>query len=739
MIVNNVEEITSLDDVVRVAVKSASPQMGVTISALNPVSMGSPAPEGITNADVISAVFHSIPQGATVLVCSKTGDPAEGGWSPIAAQDVTTQCPPGSNNYMNTATVRRDPDGSLHARTANFGAYHITVLDDVGTKVPLERIAGLAPSWIIETSPGNFQVGVIHDAPLEDEVLIRRLQKAMHSKGLSDPDAPNSRTRWVRLPVAINGKAKYRDPSGAAYRCKMVTWNPERRYSIAQIVAMLGIGAEFDTAVLQPIQSTPREAEDESSLEMLQMVLDHIDPNCGYGEWTKALMAVHNETGGSPDGFELANDWSSVGRGYPGRAVMENKWRSFRSGSENPLTIRTLIKMARETDDANSEFLNALGGGFLPTDMEVVTRSGASSAPAAKTHPRLTQVASATDAPAKIASVKTHFLEKFSLRGRSAELKKRATEERPILGEIGIQGQLMVIYAAPNTGKTLITLHLLLDSINRKRIDPDRLFYLNMDDSSKGLAEKSAIADDYGFHMLAAGYKGFKAQDLENLVTDMVERRTVDGAVLVLDTMKKFVNVMDKKDCSRFSQAMRNFVLHGGTLIALAHVNKNPDADGQAIYAGTTDIRDDFCNAYILTQVSVAEGVKTVEFKNIKRRGNNPETAGYSYSVDRLPQYEDVLMSVKEVDPLDLDPLKNAAKLLADDVLIKHIESQIKAGRVQKMELIKAVASLSGASRADVGGIVTRYAGEDPAMHRWNYKTGARGAHLFALLDRPAT
>ncbi|MES1979808.1 MAG: PriCT-2 domain-containing protein [Pseudomonadota bacterium] len=751
MLVENIEAITSIDDVVvdGAAASKYPPQCPVQLApeTVSLVNMGTPPPPGITNADVIAAVFHSVPEGANVLVCSKAGDPSQGGWPPSAAQSVNVQCPAGNNNYINSASVRRDRDGSLHARSANFMAYHATVLDDVGTKVPLERIAGLAPSWIIETSPGNYQVGVIHDVPLQDEALIGRLQKAMSAKGLSDPDAPNSRTRWFRLPIAINGKGKYRDSSGAPYSCKFVTWNPERRYSVAQLVKMLAIEVEFETAMLeldQAAKPVTRTIEDETSLAMLKMLLDQISPDCGYQDWTNALMAVHNETGGSMSGFELANHWSSEGSGYPGLSVMENKWRSFRSGSANPLTVRTLVKMAKDNDEANTAFLNALGDGFLPTDMQCGTYKRAFVAPKPKAISALTPVASALVTPAEQstpagAPSSPHFLERFSLRGDSAELEKRSMGERPILGEIGLYGQLMVIYAAPNTGKTLITLHLLVDAINRKRINPDRLFYLNMDDNSKGLAEKGRIADDYGFHMLAGGYKGFKANDLEALVTDMVEKGKVDGAVLVLDTMKKFVNVMDKKDCSRFSAAMRNFAMQGGTLISLAHVNKKVGPDGLPVYGGTTDIRDDFDNAYLLSQISSVDGVKTVEFTNIKRRGNNPDTAGYSYSVERMPQYDEVLMSVREVDPLDLAPMKTTARLLADDVLIKHVQGQIKAGCVQKMELIKAVSDLTGASRADVGNVVTRYTGGDTAQHRWIFKKGARGAHLFELLDCPAT
>ena len=42
------------------------------------------------------------------------------------------------------------------------------MLDDLGTKVPLERLAGFGLSWLIETSPGNHQGGIILAEPVTD-------------------------------------------------------------------------------------------------------------------------------------------------------------------------------------------------------------------------------------------------------------------------------------------------------------------------------------------------------------------------------------------------------------------------------------------------------------------------------------------------------------------------------------------------------------------------------------------
>jgi hypothetical protein len=73
-----------------------------------------------------------------------------------------------NNNYIGCASFYPGDDGSFKARKAQFAACHFLMLDDLGTKVPLERLAGFELSWLIETSPGNHQGGIILAEPLTD-------------------------------------------------------------------------------------------------------------------------------------------------------------------------------------------------------------------------------------------------------------------------------------------------------------------------------------------------------------------------------------------------------------------------------------------------------------------------------------------------------------------------------------------------------------------------------------------
>jgi hypothetical protein len=103
----------------------------------------------ITNADFIAAVFSSLPEGAFVAVSTKGGDPDNGGWH---ARRLDAHKGIGSvetNNYVGCSTFYPCEDGSFRARKSQFAACHFLMLDDLGTKVPLDRLDGFDLSWLI--------------------------------------------------------------------------------------------------------------------------------------------------------------------------------------------------------------------------------------------------------------------------------------------------------------------------------------------------------------------------------------------------------------------------------------------------------------------------------------------------------------------------------------------------------------------------------------------------------------
>lgn len=212
-------------------------------SALPPPEDGEGSEPGIpevTNAEFVAAIFRDVPDGAQVAVCSKPGDPSQGGWHAQSANDVDRQCPPGKNNYVSCSTFYPTTDQGLKARKEYFAAYHALMLDDIGTKVPEESLGELEPTWRIETSPGNYQVGIALNEPLTYATEASELQKAIIEAGLCDPGA-GGLNRWARLPIGINGKCNHVDANGKQFRCRLVSFSPDKRYTFDQVIALLKV------------------------------------------------------------------------------------------------------------------------------------------------------------------------------------------------------------------------------------------------------------------------------------------------------------------------------------------------------------------------------------------------------------------------------------------------------------------------------------------------------------------
>ena len=151
---------------------------------------------GVSNSDFISTIFSVVPENASVAVCSKPGDPTNGGWSANRAD--TTFLPPDNNNYISCSSFHPCDDGDFKARKTQFAAYHFLLLDDLGSKVPLEKLGNFQLSCLIETSPGNFQGMIILAEPITDIDVAEGLLKAVITAGLCDEGA-SGLTRWAIL------------------------------------------------------------------------------------------------------------------------------------------------------------------------------------------------------------------------------------------------------------------------------------------------------------------------------------------------------------------------------------------------------------------------------------------------------------------------------------------------------------------------------------------------------------
>lgn len=189
----------------------------------------------IGNSKFLQALFGDDLANARPVVVSFEGNPASApgklwfGRPWQGSTDPSATLPANANNYFSLAVFRPDKAGQYRRQKARFHALHAVMLDDVGTKVRMERLT-LPPSWLLETSEGNHQSGYLLREPMTDGPAADRLMNAIVAAGLCDPGANGPRARLARLPAAVNGK------HSPPFQCRLVEWAPELRYSVEELV-----------------------------------------------------------------------------------------------------------------------------------------------------------------------------------------------------------------------------------------------------------------------------------------------------------------------------------------------------------------------------------------------------------------------------------------------------------------------------------------------------------------------
>ncbi|QKK05621.1 MAG: hypothetical protein HND56_07945 [Pseudomonadota bacterium] len=193
-----------------------------------------------SNEEFLEVVFGSREQTEQPIIVDFVGNPAKKDkrvWKGTERKRayILSANAQTSNTYFSIATFVPDGDGYYRRRKKSFKSLHCIMLDDVGTKVPRERLR-VEPSALIETSAGNFQALYFLKAPESDIKKIDSFMKAVISAGLCDAGAGGPTARLARLPFGCNGKhVPY-------FECRLTDWNPQNQYSLEEMSLAFGLG-----------------------------------------------------------------------------------------------------------------------------------------------------------------------------------------------------------------------------------------------------------------------------------------------------------------------------------------------------------------------------------------------------------------------------------------------------------------------------------------------------------------
>ncbi|MBT3436587.1 MAG: hypothetical protein HN436_03095, partial [Oceanospirillaceae bacterium] len=331
-------------------------------------------------------------------------------------------------------------------------------------------------------------------------------------------------------------------------------------------------------------------------------------------------------------------------------------------------------------------------------------------------------------------------LSAYTANGRSAEMRQQMLDDKYVLDRIAIRGQWTTLYAAPNGGKTLLTLWMLIQQVKAGEIDGSKIYYVNADDHYKGQVEKLELLEPHKINVLLPNHNGFDTDKLTQLIGQLTKDKQAMGQVIILDTLKKFTDLMDKKASSEFGKLARTFVGAGGTIIALAHTNKNKDDAGKSVAGGTSDIMDD-CDCAFMIDGSGPDGHNKYRavFENNKARGDVAQKVAFQYSKLDGCTYEQLLNSIvrlgkKEAKAADKEN-QLRKDIRVDKTTVDAILEALGDGKLSTKAILSHVTEETPIGRRPTKIALLKWTGEDYAQgHRWTVRQGDKNEKLYPRL-----
>jgi hypothetical protein len=315
-------------------------------------------------------------------------------------------------------------------------------------------------------------------------------------------------------------------------------------------------------------------------------------------------------------------------------------------------------------------------------------------------------------------------------------MEKMARESVFVLPKIAISGQMTLINAAPNVGKTLLTCWLLSQREEEAK-ESQTIYYINADDDHPGSIEKMKLMREFGVNFLIPGEADFLIEKFRSLLNNAVEQKQAAGITFVLDTLKKFVSMMDKEGARDLCILFRSFIQAGGTIIALAHTNKHKAGDGSSIAEGVGDFMNDFDCAYTI-ELKSDGGEKTIAFTNTKSRGPNGKMETFTYDNSEKKSWTERFESVARLGEVDalraFDVIDTESTYEKNRPAIEYICQRLGDGELSRREIAQE-GLRNGISRTSREAVLDQYtdANEIIAQRHWTVTKGETGGQIYAL------
>lgn len=235
-----------------------------------------------------------------------------------------------------------------------------------------------------------------------------------------------------------------------------------------------------------------------------------------------------------------------------------------------------------------------------------------------------------------------------------------------------------------------------------------RVFYFQEDASAGDLPAMFEHAKEHGYSLLNSTL----SRSTPNAQLEMLERMVVaevdlSEAVLIFDTLKKYVDLMSKGGARAFFSLLCALTQRGATIVVLGHTNKHLGPDGKPVFEGVGDVRNDTDELiYLDATEKDAMGVKTITLRPDKTRcAIKPAT----FTLDTNTMTVRALDRVIDVQEME----RNKRQREADADVIEAIDDALASAGMNRSELIERAGASCGHGQRTVRRVLDRYCSDN--------------------------
>lgn len=286
-----------------------------------------------------------------------------------------------------------------------------------------------------------------------------------------------------------------------------------------------------------------------------------------------------------------------------------------------------------------------------------------------------------------------------------------------------IAGQSCVICAPSGSAKTHLAIKIAEDIVADTG---KKVIYLNYDCSASDLKFYFRHSQEGGYILLSdINKRGLSADKLLDELKKELNKDQLDDRVFIFDTLKKFVNVIDKRHLKAFNQLIHRLCGLGATCIMLSHTNKYKGQDGELVFEGTGDLKSDNDSLIYLEKLDEPHGLKiTARFD--KSRGLVKPFSFDFYKEDRRIEIHDEFTDIA-------NEAKSHHQYQKDLPNIEIISEAIKYQSKNTTQLIKEIVGAKLMSKGTLLKLLKIYSNENLPNHTFHVSYFLKNEKRYGL------